>query len=57
MFLMWIVPLLLIGLGIYAISGNNFANTIKPAASRTCPSCNQSVQNGWKNCPHCGQTL
>ncbi len=57
MFFMWIVPLLLVGLVIYAISGNNFANALKPVASRICPSCNQSVQNDWKNCPHCGQTL
>ena len=57
MFLMWIIPLLLIGLVVYAISGNNFANAFKPAAGRTCPHCNQAVQNDWKNCPHCGQTL
>ncbi|MCL4530973.1 MAG: zinc ribbon domain-containing protein [Chloroflexi bacterium] len=58
MFLMWIVPLLLIGLMIHAISGNNF-NALKPAAvaSRACPNCNQAVQDDWKTCPHCGQTL
>ncbi|MDP2777867.1 MAG: zinc ribbon domain-containing protein [Anaerolineales bacterium] len=57
MFLMWIVPLLLIGLVVYAISGNHLVNVLKPVASRTCPHCNQAVQNDWKNCPHCGQTL
>ena len=57
MFFMWIVPLLLVGLVIYIVSGNNLANVLKPVASRACPSCNQSVQNDWKNCPHCGQTL
>ncbi len=57
MFLMWIVPLLLIGFLVYAISGNNLVNVLKPASSRTCPHCNQTVQNDWKNCPHCGQTL
>ncbi len=57
MFLMWIVPLLLIGLVVYAVSGNNLVNVLKSVASRTCPHCNQSVQNDWKNCPHCGQTL
>lgn len=57
MFLMWIVPLLLIGLVAYAISGNNLVNVLKPVASRTCPHCNQAVQDDWKNCPHCGQTL
>jgi hypothetical protein len=57
MFLMWIVPLLLIGLVIYTVSGNNLVNALKPVASRTCPHCNQTVQNDWKNCPHCGQTL
>jgi hypothetical protein len=57
MFLMWIIPLLLIGLAVYAISGNNFTKALNPVASRTCPHCNQAVQNDWKNCPHCGQTL
>lgn len=57
MFLMWIVPLLLIGLAVYAVSGNNFANVFKPVSSRACPHCNQTLQNDWKVCPHCGQTL
>ncbi len=57
MFLMWIVPLLLIGLVVYAASGKNFANAFTFAAGRTCPRCNQSAQNDWKNCPHCGQAL
>jgi RNA polymerase subunit RPABC4/transcription elongation factor Spt4 len=30
---------------------------LKPVAARTCPHCNQAMQNDWKNCPHCGQTL
>ena len=57
MFFMWIVPLLLISLVAYGISGNNLVNAFKPASSRTCPQCNQTVQNEWKSCPHCGQTL
>jgi ribosomal protein S27AE len=57
MFLMWIVPLLIIGLAVYAISGNNFTNALNPVANRTCPHCGQAVQSEWKNCPHCGQTL
>ena len=57
MFLMWIVPLLLVGLMVYAVSGNNFTHIFKPAASRACPHCNRQVQNDWKNCPHCGETL
>ncbi len=57
MFLMWIFPLLLIGLIVYAISGNNLVNALKPAASRTCLHCSQAVQNDWKNCPYCGQAL
>ncbi len=55
MFFMWIVPLLLIGLIVYAVSGNNLVNAFN--SIRTCPHCNQVVQNDWKNCPHCGQTL
>ena len=57
MFFMWIVPLLLIGLVVYAISGNNLANAFRPAASRVCPHCNRPAQNDWKICPHCGQAL
>lgn len=56
MFLMWIVPLLLIGFVIYAVSANNL-NVLKPIASRACPHCNQPMQNDWKVCPHCGKTL
>jgi hypothetical protein len=57
MFLMWIIPLLLIGLVVYGISGNTLVNAFNPTSSRTCPYCNQAVQHDWKNCPHCGQTL
>ncbi|MBI5825830.1 MAG: hypothetical protein HZB18_17520 [Chloroflexi bacterium] len=57
MFLMWIIPLLLIGLVVYGVSAGNFVSSLKPAASRACLHCNQAVQNDWKNCPHCGQTL
>jgi hypothetical protein len=57
MFLMWIIPLLLVGLIVYAISGNNLVNAVKPASSRACLQCGQNAQNDWKVCPHCGQTL
>jgi len=57
MFLMWIIPLLLVGLIVYAVSGNHLVNAFKPASNRNCPQCNQAVQSDWKNCPHCGQTL
>ena len=57
MFLMWIFPLLLIGLIVYAASGNNLNNAFKLISGRACPQCGQAVQNDWKNCPHCGQTL
>jgi ribosomal protein S27AE len=57
MFLMWIIPLLLIGLVVYAISGNNLVNAFQSASNRTCPQCGKAAQNDWKTCPHCGQTL
>ena len=57
MFLMWIFPLLLIGLLVYAISGRNLTSIFNPGAARACPSCGQAMQNDWKNCPHCGQSL
>lgn len=57
MFLMWIIPLLLIGLVVYAISGAKLVNAFKPVSNHTCPQCKQAVQNDWKTCPHCGQTL
>ena len=57
MFLMWIVPLLLVGLVFYAMSGGNLLNVVKPTANRVCSHCNQPAQNDWKVCPHCGQAL
>jgi lysozyme family protein len=48
MFLMWIFALVLAGLIVYAISGNNLVNAFKPAINRTCPRCAQAVQNAWK---------
>jgi hypothetical protein len=57
MFIMWIVPLLLIGIVIYAISGSQTVNILQPIASRDCPHCGQVAQSDWKVCPHCGQTL
>lgn len=57
MFLMWIVPLLLIGFVVYVISGNKLVTELKPVTDRNCPHCNQAMQSDWKNCPHCGQTL
>jgi rRNA maturation endonuclease Nob1 len=57
MFIMWIVPLLLIGIVIYAISGNQTVNVLQPIARRACTHCGQAAQSDWKVCPHCGQTL
>jgi hypothetical protein len=57
MFLMWIVPLLFIGLIVYAVSGNNLLNAFRLAANRVCANCGKPAQNDWKTCPHCGQTL
>lgn len=57
MFLVWIIPLALIGLVVYGLAGSNPARPFQPASSHTCPQCHQAVQHDWKNCPHCGQTL
>lgn len=58
MFLMWLVPLALIFLVVYAVSGNNLSRLFKPAAvSQTCPHCSSATQNNWKTCPYCGQEL
>jgi hypothetical protein len=43
---MWIVPLLLLGLVVYAISGGNLVNAIKPAAIPSIR--NKPAQNDWK---------
>ncbi|HLA07411.1 MAG TPA: hypothetical protein VJ022_08205 [Anaerolineales bacterium] len=43
MFLMWIVPLLLIGFAVDAISGNNPATVLRSVANRTCPHCGQTL--------------
>ncbi len=58
MFLMWIVPLALIVLAVYAISGRDLAGAFRPVViRRTCPNCGQAAQSDWKVCPHCGRTL
>jgi len=57
MFLMWIVPLLLIGLIVYGVSGSKLVNVFKPVSSHACPHCGQVVQNDWKTCPYCGTSL
>jgi hypothetical protein len=36
MFLMWIIPFLLIGWIVYAISGNSLVSAFKPASNRVC---------------------
>lgn len=55
MFLMWVVPVLLIGLSVYVISGNSLGTVSKPITNRICLNCNTALQNDWKACPHCGQ--
>lgn len=57
MFLMWIVPLALIVLVVYGVSGGNLANMFQSTFRRTCPDCGKPAQADWKTCPHCGQTL
>ncbi|NOH01873.1 MAG: zinc-ribbon domain-containing protein [Chloroflexi bacterium] len=57
MFLMWIVPLLLIGLVVFAAAGGSLTQVFKPASSRACPNCGKTAQNDWKICPYCGRTL
>jgi len=54
---MWIVPLVLVGLIVYSVSGNNLVNALKPVQTLTLHKCGQAAQNDWKNCPRCGQTL
>jgi len=57
MFLMWILPLLFVGLVAYAVSGSNLANVFRTGASGACPNCRRALQTDWKHCPHCGQIL
>jgi predicted amidophosphoribosyltransferase len=57
MFLMWIVPLLLVVLVVYAITRGNLFSVSKPVVTRVCSHCQQPAQPDWKVCPHCGQTL
>ncbi len=58
MFLMWLVPVALIFLVVYAVSANNLSNKLKPAVvGKTCQSCGDDAQSDWKICPHCGQEL
>jgi hypothetical protein len=57
MIFMWIIPLALIALVVYAFVGNKPTAAPQSATSRVCANCNQPVHNDWKNCPHCGQSL
>ena len=57
MFFMWIIPLLLVVLVVYAVGRGNLFNVVKPASGRVCSNCHQPAQADWKVCPHCGQVL
>lgn len=57
MFFMWLFPLLVLGLIIYLVGGGRLNATLRPAPVRVCANCQRAVQNDWKVCPHCGQTL
>jgi hypothetical protein len=57
MLLMWIVPLIMIMLVIFAFSANKLSLALRPATSHVCAYCGQPVEDGWKNCAHCGQEL
>ena len=57
MFLMWLAPVALVFLVVYALNGNNLSNQPKPVVGRTCQACGEEAQNDWKICPRCGQEL
>ena len=59
MIFMWLISLgfvVLIALGV-AWLVRNLGNSMHLVPQSVCPQCNQSVQQDWKNCPHCGRTL
>jgi hypothetical protein len=56
MMFMWLIPvgfLALVVVGVVWLVRN--VNSAAPGHS--CPSCGQSVQSDWRNCPHCGTSL
>lgn len=57
MFFMWFFPLLVLVLIIYLVGGERVTSLFRPAPTRVCANCHRAVQNDWKVCPHCGQTL
>jgi len=57
MFFMWLLPLLLIALIVYLLGGERLRQAFRPSPARVCASCHCAVQDDWKVCPHCGQTL
>jgi hypothetical protein len=57
MFFMWLFPLLALILIVYLLGGERVASLFRPAPARVCANCHRAVQNDWKICPSCGQTL
>ncbi len=57
MFLLWIVPLVLLALLIYAFVFSQSDTALQTVTRRVCTSCGQEVEGGSKVCPYCGQAL
>jgi hypothetical protein len=57
MFFMWLLPLLLIVLIVYLLGGERLLQALRFTPARNCANCHRAVQDDWKVCPYCGQTL
>lgn len=57
MFFMWLFPLLFIFLIVYLLGGERLFQVFRPGSVRVCTNCHRAVQEDWKTCPYCGQTL
>jgi len=56
MLLVWVLPLAVLGLVIYAAV--RMANKpTAPSQMWACTNCGKPIQGDWNNCPHCGTEL
>lgn len=59
MLFMWLIPVGLIALTVFGITGlvRNVGNSTQPSAQKPCPNCGKGAQTDWQNCPYCGTAL
>jgi hypothetical protein len=57
MFLLLIAALVIFAFVVYDFARFKPGILLQPATRRSCATCGQEVEDGWKVCPRCGQIL